>query len=71
MGFFKQKVQQLIEGKPARAKVQSDMTPLPKSSDSCAGKDQKLMLHVTIVKEAVAWFSDSDGGHVLVSVSVK
>ena len=28
-------------------------------------------LHVTMVQEAVAWFSDSDGGHVLISVSVK
>jgi uncharacterized membrane protein len=29
------------------------------------------LLHVTMVQEAVAWFSDSDGGHVLISVSVK
>jgi hypothetical protein len=29
------------------------------------------LLHVTMVQEAVAWFSDSDGGHVLISVAVK
>jgi hypothetical protein len=29
------------------------------------------LLHVTMVQEEVAWFSDSDGGHILVPVSVK
>jgi hypothetical protein len=29
------------------------------------------LLHVTMVQEAVAWFSDSDGGLVLIPVSVK
>jgi hypothetical protein len=31
----------------------------------------QYLLHVTMVQEAVAWFSDNDGGHVLVPVSVK
>ena len=31
----------------------------------------EYLLHMTMVQEAVAWFSDSDGGHVLISVSVK
>jgi hypothetical protein len=29
------------------------------------------LLHVTLVQEGVAWFSDRDGGHALVSVSVQ
>jgi hypothetical protein len=28
------------------------------------------LLHVTLVQEGVAWFSDRDGGHLLVSVSI-
>jgi hypothetical protein len=34
-------------------------------------KAGKYLLHVTMVQEAVAWFSDNDGGHVLIPVSVK
>ena len=34
-------------------------------------KPGEYLLHVTLVQEAVAWFSDRDGGHVLISVSVK
>jgi hypothetical protein len=33
-------------------------------------KAGKYLLHLTMVQEAVAWFSDNDGGHVLVPVSV-
>ena len=34
-------------------------------------KPGEYLLHVTLVQEAVAWFSDRDGDHVLISVSVK
>ena len=34
-------------------------------------KAGEYLLHVTLVQEAVAWFSDRDRGHVLISVSVK
>jgi hypothetical protein len=34
-------------------------------------KAGEYLLHVTLVQEGVAWFSDSDGGHILVPVSVK
>jgi hypothetical protein len=33
-------------------------------------KTGQYLLHVTMVQEAVAWFSDSDGGHLSIPVSV-
>jgi hypothetical protein len=33
-------------------------------------KAGEYLLHVTMVQEAVAWFSDGDGGHILIPVSV-
>jgi hypothetical protein len=33
-------------------------------------KAGKYLLHVTMVQEAVAWFSESDGGHILIPVAV-
>ena len=34
-------------------------------------KGGDYLLHVTMVQEAVAWFSDSEGDHVLIPVSVR
>jgi hypothetical protein len=34
-------------------------------------KAGQYLLHMTMVQEAVAWFSDNDRGHVLIPVSVK
>jgi hypothetical protein len=57
-------------------------TPLPRDLDpgesvtlratiQPPAKAGEYRLHVTMVQEAVAWFSDNDGGHVLIPVSVK
>jgi hypothetical protein len=34
-------------------------------------KTGEYMLHVTLVQEGVAWFSERDGGHILILVSVR
>jgi hypothetical protein len=34
-------------------------------------KTGDYLLHLTLVQDGVAWFSERDGGHVLISVSVK
>jgi hypothetical protein len=57
-------------------------TPLPrdlnpgesitlKASISAPEKTGDYLLHLTLVQDGVAWFSERDGGHVLISVSVK
>ena len=34
-------------------------------------KTGDFLLHMSLLQEGVGWFSEKDGGHVLISVSVK